>query len=71
MTEIRIRNADSAISATLGDIDFTCVDEVIPILKRWGIYESDSGEIDVDFLNASFRLEEGEAFFEVTFEVSS
>ncbi|MBT2265894.1 hypothetical protein [Rhodococcus erythropolis] len=71
MTEIRIRNADSAISMTLGDIDFTSIDDVIPMLRRWGIYESDSGEIDVDVLNGSFRIEEGEAYFEVTFEVSS
>ena len=70
MTEIRIRHIDEPDGATLGDVPFGDIDNVIPQLQRWGVNLAGDGTVDNSRLSGTFDYDPatGKAFFEVLIE---
>jgi hypothetical protein len=68
MMQVRIRYDYEAESAPLCEAPFDRLDEVIPTIKRWGLWASSGGlETYCHCLTAQFSYDEDrkEAFFEV------
>lgn len=69
MTEVRVRDTMEGDVRSLGDVPLDQVDNVIPLLKSWGIYcEAHRGYVDPDLLSGEFRHDQSGCYFLVNFE---
>lgn len=66
MTEIRLGPEDGYAPASLGDVPFNNVDDVIRRLQRWGV-KHENNFVDTDTLFGQFTVKDGLAYFEVLF----
>lgn len=64
MTEVRIRFDYQAESRHLADVPIDELDNVIPILERWGGVTGLNGTYESDFMG-QFVLDSSGAYFEI------
>lgn len=65
MTDVYLRHYDLASGVKIGEVPFsaTALDEAVRLVKSWGVYVD---EADYQgFESASFRLSDGQAYFEI------
>ncbi|OZD65126.1 hypothetical protein CH263_13360 [Rhodococcus sp. 06-1059B-a] len=72
MITVRIRHIDAAEGAELGTVALDEIDDVIPMLKRWGVNVSTEGVVDANSLSGQFDYDPATntAVFEVLIDPS-
>jgi hypothetical protein len=67
MTEIRIRHELDETGQKVGEVAFdeTALDQVIPLLSRWGVADRDGEMYGVSEMVAQFKISDSAAYFEV------
>lgn len=67
MTEVRIRNEYDERAQKVGEVAFdeTALDQVIPLLSRWGVSDRDGTVYDSSEMAAQFVVTNSGVYFEV------
>jgi len=67
MTEVWIRHELDETGKKVGEVTFdeTALDQVIPLLSRWGVADRDGETYATGEMVAQFRIADSGAYFEV------
>jgi hypothetical protein len=64
MVEVRVRLEDESSSRRIFDCPYDHLDEVIPLIRAWGVSRDDRNE-SIEDMYGQFRIDDTSAYFEV------